>query len=73
LRLFNGKLQKWEVVVVDDFVPTKGGKPIFTKSKGAEMWVLLLEKAFAKLVGDYEKLEGGMPIWALEVGRSGSY
>lgn len=53
-------------VTIDDYIPCKGGKPLFTSPKGNEMWVLLLEKAFAKLVGGYNKLEGGLPAWALE-------
>ena len=66
IKLYNGKEQKWETVVIDDFVPCKNKKPIFTKPRGNEMWVLLLEKAFAKLVGSYSGLEGGMSLWALE-------
>jgi hypothetical protein len=60
LRLYNAKAGKWETVVIDDYVPCKKGKPMFTKPKGNEMWVLLLEKAFAKYVGNYADLEGGM-------------
>lgn len=36
------------------------------------MWVLILEKAFAKFVGSYHKLEGGLALWALEA-LTGSY
>eukprot|EP00613_Pedinella_sp_CCMP2098_P013882 CAMPEP_0171756038 /NCGR_PEP_ID=MMETSP0991-20121206/44823_1 /TAXON_ID=483369 /ORGANISM="non described non described, Strain CCMP2098" /LENGTH=467 /DNA_ID=CAMNT_0012358235 /DNA_START=28 /DNA_END=1432 /DNA_ORIENTATION=- len=67
LKLYNGKTKTWSTVTIDDFVPVQDDKPLFTKPKGNEMWVLLLEKAFAKLVGDYADLEGGMPLWALEV------
>jgi len=66
LKLWSGQEKKWETLVIDDFVPTKHGAPLFTKPHGNEMWVLLLEKAFAKLVGSYEALSGGMPLWALE-------
>jgi calpain-15 len=54
------------MVTIDDYVPCVDDKPIFTKPKGNEMWVLLLEKAFAKLVGSYAELEGGLALWALE-------
>jgi calpain-15 len=67
LRFYRADLKCFRNVVIDDFIPTKNGEPIFTKPNGNEMWVLLLEKAFAKLVGGYGKLEGGMPLWALEV------
>ena len=50
LKLWSGQEKKWETLVIDDFVPTKHGAPLFTKPHGNEMWVLLLEKAFAKLV-----------------------
>jgi hypothetical protein len=41
--------------VVDDLIPccktTKS--PYFTQPIGKEIWVLLLEKAWAKLIGSY--------------------
>ena len=40
---------------VDDAFPCKKGtcKPMFTDPNGTEMWVMVLEKAFAKFVGSY--------------------
>jgi len=42
-------------VVVDDFVPvTSDDKPVFAKpSGGKEIWVIILEKCWAKLYGSY--------------------
>ncbi|PHT32873.1 Calpain-type cysteine protease DEK1 [Capsicum baccatum] len=47
---------------LDDWIPCESpGKPAFaTSRKGNEMWVSLLEKAYAKLHGSYEALEGGL-------------
>ncbi|KAK6925768.1 Peptidase C2, calpain, catalytic domain, partial [Dillenia turbinata] len=52
---------EWFPVVVDDWIPCEApGKPAFaTSRKGNELWVSLLEKAYAKLHGSYEALEGG--------------
>ena len=49
-------------VVVDDWIPCEArGKPAFaTSRKGNELWVSILEKAYAKLHGSYEALEGGL-------------
>ncbi|XP_047260771.1 calpain-type cysteine protease DEK1-like, partial [Capsicum annuum] len=57
----------WVPVVVDDWIPCESpGKPAFSTSrKGNEMWVSLLEKAYAKLHGSYEALEGGLVQEAL--------
>lgn len=53
---------EWIPVVVDDWIPCElPGKPAFaTSKKGYELWVSLLEKAYAKLHGSYEALEGGL-------------
>lgn len=55
---------EWVIVTVDDFFPCfPQGNPIYSRSHGNELWVLLLEKAYAKLHGSYMLLRGG---WALE-------
>ena len=55
----NGKAQ---TVIIDDFIPCSAGddpQPSFSKGNGAEIWVLLLEKAWAKIHGSYERIELG--------------
>ena len=49
-------------MVVDDWIPCESpGKPAFaTSKKQNELWVSILEKAYAKLHGSYEALEGGL-------------
>ena len=39
---------------------------MFAQCKDNEIWPLILEKAFAKFVGDYSKLKGGSIAWALQ-------
>jgi len=50
----------WQSVRVDDYFPCyPGGGPMYSKSHSNELWVLLLEKAYAKLHGSYEAIKAG--------------
>jgi len=51
----------WREVTIDDYFPcrAKDGLPIFSRAHGNELWVLLLEKAYAKVHGNYYTLRGG--------------
>lgn len=46
----NGKVVS---VVIDDFLPCVAGEPWYTKSKIGSIWLSMLEKAYAKLLGGY--------------------
>lgn len=50
----------WRPVVVDDYLPTNWmGNHLFARSRGNELWVSVLEKAYASLHGSYTAIEGG--------------
>jgi calpain-15 len=53
---------EWKTVLIDDLIPclpdTK--EPVFTRGNGSEIWVLLLEKAWAKIYGGYARIESGL-------------
>jgi len=68
MRIFDGRAKKWTVVTVDDNLPVKkkNNTLLFAQPNGNELWVLLIEKAFAKFCGDYASLDGGHEIWAFE-------
>ncbi|POM64348.1 Cysteine protease family C02 [Phytophthora palmivora] len=69
IGLFVCKFMKnfvWNYVLIDDRLPVYGftdkkpGKPYFARCHNPnELWVSLLEKAYAKLHGSYEALIGG--------------
>ena len=52
----------WKLVLIDDYLPCYGTWGLnfsFTSTNGNELWVVLLEKAWAKLNGCYAKVIGG--------------
>lgn len=51
---------EWVEVTIDDYFPCLPfGGPLFSRAHDNEMWVLLIEKAYAKLHGNYFTLRGG--------------
>ena len=51
---------RWTSVTIDDYLPTGNrGRPLFAKARGNELWVSLIEKAYASLHGSYSAIEAG--------------
>eukprot|EP00913_Durusdinium_trenchii_P025422 g23866.t1 len=65
LQLFDMWQRRWRYLVVDDFMPvrtlSKGTERHWTGGSLHPLWVLLLEKALAKLCGSYEALRRSHP------------
>lgn len=65
IRLYDEETERWHVVTIDDRLPFKKkpgihGRLLFCKpSLEGEFWPCLLEKAFAKWLDGYWRLEGG--------------
>ena len=66
VRLFDWQKRKWVTVSVDEFIPltSKDRQMLFAQPNGHELWVSMLEKAFAKFCGSYGALDGGQTGWA---------
>ena len=57
----------WQELTIDDYMPCSlEGPPLFTRSHGNELWVLLLEKAYAKIHGSFSNIAHGHPNEALQ-------
>lgn len=55
---------EWKCILVDESIPSTGGyRPdfVFSATNDKELWVVLLEKAWAKLCGNYIRSVGGLP------------
>lgn len=55
-------------IILDDFIPCRkeDGMPVFSNANGEELWVILLEKCYAKIYGTYDKIEAGLTIEAIK-------
>eukprot|EP00916_Digyalum_oweni_P016854 GHVL01027663.1.p1 GENE.GHVL01027663.1~~GHVL01027663.1.p1 ORF type:complete len:453 (-),score=81.63 GHVL01027663.1:342-1700(-) len=81
VRLFDPIKRKWKIITIDDYLPidkkiwekNKKVVPKFSNPSGNEIWVMILEKAFAKLCGSYASLEGGQELWALSIMTGGDH
>ncbi|CAD8179165.1 unnamed protein product [Paramecium pentaurelia] len=51
----------WKLITLDDYVPIYNDQPAFSGSDSQEMWVILLEKAWAKIFGSYGNIISGDP------------
>ena len=61
----------WKLVLLDDFIPCFNNNYeknfAFSHTNGNELWAILLEKAWAKLNGNYARIIGGDPHEIFEV------
>ena len=68
IRIYDPQNEKWCIVVVDDRIPCPKGtkRPMFMKPNGAELWAILLEKAYAKFCGSYSKIDGTFSFFSIQ-------
>jgi hypothetical protein len=60
----------WTDYILDDYFPiiNSGGKSCefaFSRTNQDEIWAMLLEKAYAKAYGNFQRIVGGDPVYAL--------
>ena len=55
------RMGEWHDVIIDDQIPLQYS----ARPENGELWVPLLEKAYAKFFGNYHNIVGGDPVWAL--------
>lgn len=56
---------EWRAIVVDDYFPVMNNQPAFSSGSRNELWVMVIEKAWAKVFGSYLSIEAGHPIEVL--------
>ncbi len=58
----------WQAIIVDDYFPcTKHKHLVFTQAKRRQLYVPLIEKACAKLLGSYANLTSGNMLEGLQL------
>mmetsp|Transcript_34085 Transcript_34085/g.89871 ORF Transcript_34085/g.89871 Transcript_34085/m.89871 type:complete len:635 (-) Transcript_34085:33-1937(-) len=66
VRLYHPGKKEFVNVIVDDFVPTEAQAPVFSGiSMNGEIWLPLVEKAFAKLNASYKNMARGTVAYGL--------
>ena len=59
---------EWQIIVVDDYLPVRSNGNLYGASpKKLDLWIVILEKAFAKACGCYMNLTAGIAEDAFEV------
>jgi hypothetical protein len=48
-----------QLYIIDERIPYENDKISYAKSKESELWVALMEKAYAVMYGSYKTIEGG--------------
>ena len=46
-----------EEIVTDTLMPCIDGKPCFARTHSDDLWVMIIQKAYAKILGSYERIE----------------
>merc|ERR1712232_1033627 len=74
IRLYHPGQHRFVRVTVDDYVPTKGSSPTFAGiTSSGQIWVALVEKAFAKLCASYAQTEWGLTVHGMHYVCGGSF
>ena len=50
---------EWKVIKTDDRFPCKGSTPVYAKPHTQQIWVMLLQKCWAKVFGSFKAIESG--------------
>eukprot|EP00438_Fugacium_kawagutii_P017294 Skav213691 [mRNA] locus=scaffold491:581753:585257:- [translate_table: standard] len=71
IKLFDWTKNSWTVVEIDDYIPCQPRKwyepsavTLFANVSNKQLYVVLMEKAFAKFAGSYQALSGGFSAMA---------
>eukprot|EP01064_Diplonema_japonicum_P014086 TRINITY_DN21612_c0_g1_i1.p1 TRINITY_DN21612_c0_g1~~TRINITY_DN21612_c0_g1_i1.p1 ORF type:complete len:417 (+),score=71.93 TRINITY_DN21612_c0_g1_i1:59-1309(+) len=64
VKLWQNGVEK--LVKIDDTIPLSEDTPLYAKSTDGTWWVSLVEKAYAKMLGGYHRLSGGLQVHSLQ-------